>query len=642
MRQGSQPGRQTDRQTNKKPNVPSVVAIWLADLAPAGVMSKRARPQTAAGSSVDDGDADAAGAENDHDEDQQQAPEGRPTRKSRGGPKNWIHVRAELAESLPPGPSTTIEMADWPLAAMRMLLVRGADTDFQFKSRIESLFSKGVCFYSDFSGMDTPREAIRLGLEAYKIMFGEHIPGPGVRFARACDKSAVPLQVLSRISQDLDSCSSCVFVDLIHRLPSEAQERIKASIPESDDDMDESKTEAFSDIAKYISDHAEWCFSPRATSHCIIHGKQCLANPLADVMYPVEGDGTTLEERAFQRPLAVSSQGVPCLPWTSEGTQLGDESPHELSHCVWLEERKRKAQQFLEDIFFVECTPKYPIHRKVVVPLQETHVVKWVLCGPERQGFPAKRMRMLGVGFNKKTMLYHGPESQEEVQGLFDDLFNRSIRMTGSSLMQASGEARDKDFIALAKIQGYHLQGWKASDLACFDKGELMRMLLPPGCVSRYKDWMASITDSSLLHVPQPGFADLMDEPEVLFDVDHNPGVGSTWGYDWPVVLKHGIIMSVKPSRPQEWTLATGTEHLNCLGWHMFRVEGSAFQPSPMAPILGDLPMRAQKALAGNGMHVATQFNWQWFCFSLAERVRPGFGKRPLQRIRKKGSWCVP
>ena len=92
-------------------------------------------------------------------------------------------------------------------------------------------------------------------------------------------------------------------------------------------------------------------------------------------------------------------------------------------------------------------------------------------------------------------------------------------------------------------------------------KDELLRMILPPGGVQRFRDWLNHCNDLGCLG------------GTVFFDVDHNAGSkGSMCGSEWPVNLRHGTVVCARrsPEGSWDWDVACPFEHMASMGFHMF------------------------------------------------------------------------
>jgi hypothetical protein len=533
----------------------------------------------------------------------------------------WLAERDQLRCELPGGPCSQADWANWPLDLMRNLTCRGVGFDEERILRVSTLLSgPGMCVYTDYSGFECPREALRLGLAGLEKLHNFSFGDRPIRFARSCDNAVLPSGVLQHLLQHVattqDRGESCVFFDILDRLPEPARQRIEASLPEVSASATDKK-EAPMEVKAYLAEaeHSVWCFHPLATSRCVAHQRQCPTRPVATKLYCNGADKypealpPPTPSQVAGRPLCVNVAGVSCLPWTAGGSGDGDQSPCEIPHQTWLLERREKAKQLLEDIFFVECTPRYPIGRKVAEVLQDTHLALWVKTGPEMCGWPRKRLRVLGVGLNRKTVAFSGPEDAASLQAHFESFFHKGISMDGKDLLRAPAEMREAECIQLARTQKFQLT---AEHLRETPKDELLRMLFPPGAVARLDAWMRHL---SALDTTQ------MDP---MFDLDHHAtSKGSTAGPDWPVSLRHGSVMSVREGDPNSWTLACSAEALAALGWHLFPTDGSEFGPSPLCDHLLSLTSAQQKVLAGNGMRLVTQANWMWYVFAHVSRKRP-------------------
>ena len=280
-----------------------------------------------------------------------------------------------------------------------------------------------------------PRGALRLGLAGLEKLHNLSFGDRPIDFACSCDNAVLPSGILQHIATTQDGGEICVFFDILDRLPVPARQRIEASLPE-DSASAADKKEAFTEVKAYLDEHSVWCFHPLATSRCVVHHqRQCPAHPVATKLYCNDADKypealpPPTPSQIAGRSLCVSVAGVSCLPWTAEGSGDGDQSPCEIPHQTWLLERREKAKQLFEDIFFVERTPRYPIGRKVAEALQDTHLVPWVKTGPEMCGLPHKRLRLLGVGLNRKTVAFSRPEDTVALQAHFGSFFHKGINM---------------------------------------------------------------------------------------------------------------------------------------------------------------------------------------------------------------------
>ena len=73
-------------------------------------------------------------------------------------------------------------------------------------------------------------------------------------------------------------------------------------------------------------------------------------------------------------------------------------------------------------------------------PLKETHELVFVLTSPLLLGFPARRLRSLGAGLNRATLVWCGPDTPEGVQEEFDTLYSRPCELDAGIYLRATEE----------------------------------------------------------------------------------------------------------------------------------------------------------------------------------------------------------
>ena len=103
------------------------------------------------------------------------------------------------AEDLPPGPSSLECLFSWPRTTVQAL-----DSDEGVRLRL--LMKSGIVVYSDYSGMDSYREALQLSMSAAVERFGW--PGfagadgsmlsEAIQFVRASDNGRLQQKVLCK------------------------------------------------------------------------------------------------------------------------------------------------------------------------------------------------------------------------------------------------------------------------------------------------------------------------------------------------------------------------------------------------------------------------------------------------------------
>lgn len=212
-------------------------------------------------------------------------------------------------------------------------------------------------------------------------------------------------------------------------------------------------------------------------------------------------------------------------------------------------------------------------------------------------------MRLLGAAINLKTMEWLGPTSDKAVAKDFSNKFHRSTNVSGDVFMLAQQSERHAEYCRLAAEKGHHIT---PDMIDTINPDELLRMILPPGGMQRYKAWMASFNENASLG------------GTMLFDSDHNADQkGSTAGTDWPVNLRHGKVFAAKKTQQGcVWTLGLPFEHLSAMGFHMYPEMAGKWGLSVLHGLLQDLSPCQMQGLTGNGMHLVTQASWMMYVLS--------------------------
>ena len=379
-------------------------------------------------------------------------------------------------------------------------------------------------------------------------------------------------------------------------------------------------------IRNWIDENKEWLFADDAKSYCYRHHGLCKAHPALPARAD-RNDSALGGDVEGLRPLVLNCAGVSCLPWSAEGAGLRDASECETAHSAWISERKVRGGRNQEDLAFIECTPRYPI-KKFKEYLADTHVCVWVKMGPELLGWPHKRMRVLGCAINRSSMLWLGPSSPEQVYKDISSRFFKSVQLSGEAFCLANPAQINDELLHFAKRQHNHLT---LEALTHTDPMELLRMILPPGGVQRFHEWLSWGQSRGLSSLGGQYF----------FDCDHHAGQrGQSSGSFLPVNLRHGMVMKVEQFQPQSWRLLLGLEHLAMMGFHVFPQQLSEYfgESEVVAAMRGLTPGQVKK-LVGNGMHLATQACWMMWVMAHT-LPRSQFEKLPKSLLpRRAGSF---
>ena len=104
------------------------------------------------------------------------------------------------------GPQDLAELAKWDDFIVDVLRRAG------LAGRVVEVLRSGAVMYSDYSGIDFPRESEKIIVPA--VFKSLDIQCPIVEHVRSCDWGLVQLFALRRSSRLFSECRSCVFGDL--------------------------------------------------------------------------------------------------------------------------------------------------------------------------------------------------------------------------------------------------------------------------------------------------------------------------------------------------------------------------------------------------------------------------------------------
>lgn len=525
--------------------------------------------------------------------------------------------RRGLLSEPQPGPESVSELYAWPRDVATALFSNENNDKFRnFKHMLEL----GVANVTDYSGIDMPRESMRCLLKGLQSLMNHDIDMTKITWQRSCDSGKLQRKCLEWQSRKFDGGSSCVFKDLLHRLPEHAQQWIQSHWP-SKTSSKEDRIAAIQDIQHWLMDHRAELFKPDMCSYCTVHEKFCPVVPewtdlLPQGHFDLGGfdddgadepqvkrrrllmDSARQEALNLNRPTFVHTAGVTCTGWSPAGNQDRYADDSEVYHAAYLAERQERAKQCLEDVAFVECSSLYPAAVKLQQQLPD-HVVLFIHTGPEQQGWPIRRRRMLAVCINKYTMAWTGP-SQQNIQADYNKHFARTPQMHGSVLLLATADQRFHEYHKLALAHGYILdeKTWEDMDF----EEEVLPMLVAPG-ILRIHSEHAALRDQ-FQSLGGSYMCDLYQHPR------HRQG-----GPHFPCLVKHGVIYNFSNNRRFQ-CIATGLEHFGALGFHLFPETTTQFEMTPLAGFFHKLRRNQMIQLAGNGMHLQTQAAWMGYVLS--------------------------
>ena len=291
------------------------------------------------------------------------------------------------------GPSTMQELDDWPT-----WMLNAMDCKPALLQRMMDILRPGTLNTTDYSGTDCPREmAYQLSMAlAKKYNMSE---SPRFAFVRSCDNAALPQKVLKQIAESLDGGRTCLSPDIMSPLDNDTLQFLDAMEPSVElrtSDLHEDRMKASTTYA----DMLEWLMSNRARLFPNDVTCECLVHPGGKCKLDASGRDNFLDR--LPNVLKINWSGTTCKGWSSLGDQGRFCDMSEKTHAVWLTQRARMSELGHEDGFFGECTLRYPVEIKLAIPLEPWMHVVWIKVGPEKLGFPEKRMRVHSFGAGRK------------------------------------------------------------------------------------------------------------------------------------------------------------------------------------------------------------------------------------------------
>ena len=535
----------------------------------------------------------------------------------------------ERSATADPGPASVQELWNWPTHVVQALLDPMLDDSAEMKCRLQMNILGGMQLYTDYSGIECPAEAMRLGIEACRREYGWSLPDECFRLTRTSDKEKLQTKVLVALSGATDA--PCHFGDILERLPQAAQEWIAAATPDDKATKTE-KIDAYKCIHDWIRNNLNVLFSPDMTCPCHVHkvdgqkakcrvypsGQQDKSVIAMGSQHRTKAAATLASSRGMLKNsggpgpggMKMNVAGVTCHGWTTEGHQDRFGHPSEIPHAVWLSEREYLHKNGLEHLFFSECTRSYPVREKQANPLKGISTVKWVYAGPEDFGWPHRRPRVLSVGLCDKLVEWVGPE---DVQADFAARFTRSTVLRGQHLFMSDDDERSQAYSDVARARKFKLS---AAEAACMPLGELAEKLLAPHGNQHLQEWRTLFENKFAAESAECSAESDEIGSALICDVDHTPhSKGSVGGSEWPVQLTHGHVVCMNLD-DGGWKLATKYEHMGAMGFHVHANVDSAFPISKLRQILGQLSDSQVKVLMGNAMHLVTQCAWQMYVLS--------------------------
>ena len=462
----------------------------------------------------------------------------------------------DVAE-LPRGPRTVKDLAAWPDAVCQALFT-GTVAAHERRRRFDNIIQAGIIVGTDYSGKGGPEMMLRMVADAMQIPHFAHS-------YYACDISSTCRSVLlSRCDRPLH-----VFPELRTRLPPEAVQCLRMLAPPPKASPDNARA-AYMEIGKHLHSNRLRIFRPDSTSPCLAHpGQQCFVSPLMDKTFIESVQGAS----RFP-PLLANIAGTSCTPWSPQGSRLG--LAHEAMEPFYIWHSERSVR--LEDVIGHENSPFFPT-RIFVEQLSSTHKVVTLICGPDALGYPLRRRRQLSIGLRKSSLVWVGPNSQEEITKQFWGLFCRQVVLDGDAYLCENAVARRNYINQWAKARKLFVN--KDTDIDSFDICSLLRGFMLQSHQGYQKMFMAGPRFSNCF------IADLSQNPQ-----SHN--INSSF---MPTQITHSTLYSFSRQ-----CIFTPSELMFAHGWPCIKDVCDQYDSMPFK--LDQLSARQQVHLSGNAMHL--------------------------------------
>lgn len=477
-------------------------------------------------------------------------------------------VDLKLAEAVKNGPSSIQELFGWPHAAVEQLFRLGDAAGDADAVRLKGL---RLVMTSDFSGMGTAELAVGMVLDAVKkhVATGE-TDGPLFLPYAAADISDVCRSFITSHSHP----PLHIFGDLFGRLSKSALDGLAQKEELVNEVLQETCEKEKENLQMYgeqlLQAHMDTLSRPGSLlskAKCDVHGKAC---PLPHSGLPMELHKQCQSEGCTMA-LSLNASGTECYDYSSMGEQKGLLGRTAKTFAVWVEERKRSA----EDLLLHECTVRF---RPAVLRQHLGHIYIFfsLIISPHHLGWPVHRPRRYTIGVKKGTLLF----DHERFGSELNQLLRKPSVDCGILYCKTDTEETD---IKMAMSKRYK----KASQNSHFFS------LLPAAKQKRVK-----------FYRELPKVKQWLDEgKEVAVDLEQRPGSFPMANYLLPTLLRGSSMYLLQRGAPlsgQDLMMVMGIP-VPCRD-HVHHMPGF-FKGQGKGSSLSSLNDRAIKSLTGNAMH---------------------------------------
>ena len=274
------------------------------------------------------------------------------------------------------------------------------------------------------------------------------------------------------------------------------------------------------------------------------------------------------EQETYQHSLTCHFGSTMCSGYSPEGHLDGSAHVSERSHASWVSERRDRAAQHEESLYFHENKVEYDVQVQQVERLSDSHKIISVTCDVLQGGYGVSRTRRFTAGIGRHAYVWIGSDSPQ---------------LEWESLYLRSPQADGNMYLVAPDAELYEMYNQKCcKSHVYFDEdappSTMVDLALTADESQRLKEWkrqanMAGIDD---------WFAELKDHPR-----------GATPKTHLPCIMPSSRIWSSK-----RCGLLTSNECLLAQGLSMYAGTDCHF-----APVLSRCPWTERIRFAGGTFH---------------------------------------
>jgi hypothetical protein len=282
-----------------------------------------------------------------------------------------------------------------------------------------------------------------------------------------------------------------------------------------------------------------------------------------------------------------------CTPWTQYGDRLGESHPANEAYFVW-QEGCAVADY---DSVTMENNTFFP-KRTFKQRFEAGYNVIGIVTSPCRMGWPAIRERMYLTALNYKTVIWMGPDTDEEISEHFHSIFGAKCVCEGEANIWEACDSPEHILQQRRNIAASRgIYGGNLKDLS---------LLISPSARRR----LNSYCDLASSNTGMRGGC--------VADLSQNPHHRKRIGPFMMTAARNSLFISLAAKEKDaqakfDHHMFTPNEIAFSQGWPTIPCESNEAFKDCMPPTLLDLSVRERASGIGNGMHLLTLTAWQLY-----------------------------